>query len=479
MSRTSLLRDLKFEISRRQFLKGAGVLALSTLLPKPTFAATKNRRIVIVGGGIAGLNCALTLADHGIKSEIYEASPRLGGRMFSNPNYWNENQVSEWCGELIDTGHETIHKLAKRFHLHLDSLLTTQPKKSKDTFFFNGKYYPKSQFEMDFKPVYTVIVQELKACDYPTTYNKSTPMAKTLDHLSLYDWIETRIPGGHQSNLGQLIGTAYTIEYGADTKEQSSLNFIYLIASQPKKNEVGIFGESDEAFHIRGGNDQLPKAIAKHLGSDIFRMGQKLVSLEKKLNGSYELVFTNSQSEKTRVEPDAVVLALPFSALKNVDLTLAGFDELKLKAIHELGGSKSAKTQLQFSERIWNKKGEWPHLSTGTTFSDTGYQASWEVTRAQAGKAGILNFFSGGSVVTQMKSSQPFTSSNNAAAVEDAKTVLSFGEKVLPGLTQSWNEKLTQSIPHLHPLMGASYPFYKPGQYATIAGYEAVKQGQV
>jgi monoamine oxidase len=83
-----------------------------------------------VGAGIAGMSCALERADAGIRSTVYEASRRIGGRMFSNTGDWQFQQVTEWCGELIDTGHTTIRRLAKRFDLPLDNLLRAQPNRS-------------------------------------------------------------------------------------------------------------------------------------------------------------------------------------------------------------------------------------------------------------------------------------------------------------------------------------------------------------
>ena len=53
---------------------------------------------------------------------MYEASGRVGGRMFTNTDYFAGGQVAEWGGELIDTGHRTIRRLAQRFHLPLDDL---------------------------------------------------------------------------------------------------------------------------------------------------------------------------------------------------------------------------------------------------------------------------------------------------------------------------------------------------------------------
>ena len=65
---------------------------------------------------------------------MYEASGRIGGRMFSNNTYWDANQVTEWCGELIDTQHTTVTGLARRFDHRLDNLLGAQPPRSDDIY---------------------------------------------------------------------------------------------------------------------------------------------------------------------------------------------------------------------------------------------------------------------------------------------------------------------------------------------------------
>jgi monoamine oxidase len=70
-------------LTRRAMFVGAGAVLTTMALPRSARAATAPR-IVIVGGGIAGLTCALHLADEGIPSTVYEATGRIGGRMFSS-----------------------------------------------------------------------------------------------------------------------------------------------------------------------------------------------------------------------------------------------------------------------------------------------------------------------------------------------------------------------------------------------------------
>ncbi len=74
--------------------------------------------------------------------------------------------------------------------------------------------------------------------------------------MSIIDWIEETFEGGMDSKVGQLLDVAYNIEYGAESSEQSSLNLIYLLGYRGQGN-LRIFGESNEKYHVAGGNDQI------------------------------------------------------------------------------------------------------------------------------------------------------------------------------------------------------------------------------
>src|SRR5258708_3122751 len=128
--------------------------------PARVFAATAPR-IAIVGGGIAGLNAALTLQDAGYSSTIYEASGRVGGRMHSDTSSWVNGQVSEHCGELIDSRHKVILSLAKRFGLAVDDIAAAEPLQSTETYYFFQQYSTPSQANTDFNGLYNSGTQGL------------------------------------------------------------------------------------------------------------------------------------------------------------------------------------------------------------------------------------------------------------------------------------------------------------------------------
>ncbi|HEV7134716.1 MAG TPA: NAD(P)/FAD-dependent oxidoreductase [Gaiellaceae bacterium] len=468
-------------LSRRELLKRAGVAGAAVAVAGPAaFAqragAATAPRIAIVGGGIAGLSAALTLADGGYAATIYEASTeRIGGRMHSDRSgYWANGQVSEFCGELIDTGHTTIRGLAKRFNLATVDLLAAQPRGSSDTYYFLGGDYPVAQADSDFQPVAAVLKSQLKAAGYPTTYASSTQAGRDLDHLTVYDWIERYVPGGHGSRLGRLLDAAYNEEYGAETTEQASLNLVYLLAYQPTGQSFEIFGASDERFHIAGGNERLPDAIAAYVGGQSIKLGWSMQSIRANSDGTVTMSFATPGKTQT-VTADHVILSLPFAVLRNLDYAGAGFDARKVTAITQLGAGRNSKLQLQFASRYWNAQG-----STGGVYTDIGIQNAWDVTRGQNGATGILNNYSGGNVAGGYAPSTPYSNAASSQQVTNyAKAFLKKIELVFPGISAQWNGKATLSTPFRDPLLNCSYSYWKTGQYTQFSGYEKVAQGRI
>ncbi|HLZ60917.1 MAG TPA: NAD(P)/FAD-dependent oxidoreductase [Ktedonosporobacter sp.] len=472
-------------ISRRQLLKGAGALAAGIALADPLGLTGKMLRaeartaprIAIIGAGIAGLNAALTLHDAGYASTVYEASSSVGGRMHSNTTTWANDQTSEWCGELIDTAHTSILALAQRFGLKAVDIRAAEPEGSQNTNFFFGKYYLQSQVDKDFQPVFQVLQSQNQAAP-TTTYNNFNAAGEKLDHTSLYNWIEQFVPGGHSSNMGQLLDVAYNIEFGRETKEQSSLNLVYLLGAQPTTGGFEIFGSSDERFHIMGGNQQVPQAIADFLPDGAIKFRWRMTAIEKTSSDGIKVIFSTLDGTQQQ-NFDRVILTLPFSVLRTLDYSEAGFTSLKKTAITQLGYGTNAKLQLQFDTRFWNRTGPWPGISTGNIYTDVGFQNTWDVTRGQAGATGIIVDYTGGEVGAAFHPAAPYTTSADPKTRDYAQTFLHQLEKVWPGISSHYIGKATLSSPTLDPNLRGSYSCWLVGQYTSFAGYEGVRQGNI
>jgi monoamine oxidase len=476
-------QERRQHLTRRDFLKVGGATLGAAAMAGPlgalaatARAATQQGRIAIIGGGIAGLNAALTLQDAGIASTIYEASSRVGGRMHSDTASWLNGQTSEHCGELIDSGHKTILGLANRFNLARVDLLGAQPNGSTDSDYFFGRYYTDAQAQADFNAVWNNVKKDVNAASYPTLYNLYTQAGYDLDHMSIYDWIESRVPGGHTSSMGRLLDVAYNIEYGQVTTQQSSLNLVYLLGFSPKPGNFVIFGASDERYHIVGGNERLPRAIAAGLPAGSIKLNTALTGIVRNSDGTFTLTLANAGGTTTTVA-DRVIMAIPFSILRNILTSdaayrAAGFDSLKQTAISQLGYGQNAKLQLQFDTRYWTTSGPWG-IGNGNSYSDTGYQNTWEVTRAQDGTTGILVDYTGGGVPLAS-----FTGDTTSQSVVNqfARTFLKQIEPVFPGITKHWNGRATLDVPLANPFLLGSYSYWRVGQYTQFSGYEKVRQ---
>jgi monoamine oxidase len=471
------------EMSRRTLLQGAATAAGALALSAAPFgagraAAAGTPRIAVVGAGISGLCAALRLQDSGVGSTVYEANTRIGGRMYSNTTTWAAGQVSEWGGELIDTGHKTIRTLAKRFDLPLDDLVQAEPNSAEPTYYFDGRYYPYAQATSDFSAVHQAIQRDMQTFTWPVLWNSSTPGGVALSDLSLHDWIESRVPGGHGSAMGQLLDVAYNIEYGGETTDQTALNLLGLLGYQPKPGQFSMFGLSDERYHIRGGNQRLPLAIAAGLPAGSVRTGWQLTAVAANPDGTQTLSFVVGGTRQT-VTADHTVLAVPLGVLQRLDLSKAGLDARKRGQIAAMRMGKNAKLQLQFGNRIWNSTGSWPGISSGETYADTGYQNTWDVSRAQPGTPGILVDYTGGGIAGSYNPPSPFSDQSSGYVRSVAGTFLQQVEPVLPGLTALWNGRATLSAWPTNPYSYGAYSYWPTGYCHRYAGYEAVRQGNL
>ena len=449
---------------RREFIGRLSLAATATVAVPALFAGKaggSSARVVVIGAGLAGLTCAYRLKQAGLSATIYEANSRLGGRCWTRRGDFAEGQIAEHGGELIDQGHTKIRHLAQELRLRLDNMLAAESNGTEPFFYFDRAAYSYTAAVDDLKAIWQKVHRDLSEAGYPTLYNRSTPRGAQLDQMSIIDWINESMPGGIRSRLGQLLDVAYNIEYGAECDRQSALSLLYLLGYN-SPGQFSIFGASNEKYRVRGGNDQIVTALAAQLGPQIV-IGAALVAARRNAAGTYTVTFQSGR-RTFDVTADKVVFALPFSILNSsVNLTRAGFGALKNMAIRELAMGANSKLNVQFSRRHWNALG-----NNGDTFADTGYQATWEVSRGQSGTAGILVDYTGGNIAGAFGSGTP---------AARAAQFLAQAEPVLPGLGAVWNGRATIDFWPGDPFSRGSYSFWQVGQYTRFAGSEGAQDG--
>ncbi len=486
MARSPLLNALQRR-SRAEFLRAGGAVVAGAVfgpvLDLGISAARGRERVAVIGAGIAGLSCALTLRDAGIEATIYESSNRVGGRMHSEMSYWENGQHTEWCGAMIDSDHRTMRALAKRFNLPLDDALAPLQAHARDTAFVHGGYYAMTQADRDFAPVFRTLQTQLSQIGETTTYDSATSEARRLDAISMAQWIDRYVPGGRKSKFGTLIDDALMNEYGVDSNEQSALNLVYMLGVQHRFDrhggELNVLGYSDQRFNIRGGNQRLPLAIASSLPKGSIAVNHRLASIGKRANGAYSLRFTTPNRSVTETY-DRVVLAIPFITLRGVDYGSAGFDSRKTTAIEQLGYGIHTKLHMQFDSKPWYGKGPWEHPATGQIWTDIGFQNSIDFSLGQSGPNGIIERFTAGTGSLMDAPPIAYARIDQSDAVKrHVEQFFEELERIWPGVKRHWNGKATFGNAQVDPNIQASYSCWLVGQYTKFAGYERVRQGRI
>ncbi|GEM48493.1 flavin monoamine oxidase family protein [Deinococcus cellulosilyticus] len=443
-------------ISRRDFLKAATVTVAATAAPV-AFAKPRKvkERVVIVGGGTAGLTCAYRLLQQGIHADIYEASSRMGGRMFSAYNTFGMNEVIELGGELVDSGHEELITLTKELGLHLTDLKAAEKGLKSEDWFFGGKRYTEKDLLRMFRPIARRIDADLENVDLDVVSYKNPGGAEKLDWISIPDYLE-KIEADQV--MKDMLSLAYTTEYGLDAAEQSATNLLYLIGTDP--GEWQIYGESDEAYHITEGSGAVPKRLSQKVNSQI-HVSRVLERVSKTASGRYQLDFKEGPS----VYADHVVFTIPFSVMRHLDIKI-DLPEAKRQAIQELGYGTNSKLMVGLTQPIWKTK----YGYSGSTYTDLPFQTSWETTKGQKVKGAVLTRFTGGTIGLQ---------SGEGTPQEQAYDFIQQMETLYPGVQQAYTGNAVRMHWPTKPHQLGSYSCYKIGQFTSIRGAEGERLGRL
>ncbi len=462
-----------FRPTRRGVIKGLGAVGLVGLagaLPRRALArraSSSTATIAVIGGGMAGLSAAYQLYGRGVYADIFEANPEPGGRVWSLGGDFAGDvtfpgQVVERGGELIDTTHTTMRGYATEFGLSLEDY---DKAPGEPVFFVDGVHYEEADVVDEYRDFVAAMRADLRTLSPPTaeSFNSADEL---LDYTTLEEYLQTR---GAGDLLTKVLRGAYTGEYGRELDRQSSLNLLLFMHPDKSSNfrEFGVY--SDERFHIVGGNQQVPAALAATLSNQI-QTGMKLTRLAKNASGSYALTFEDAGGGTSTHDYDYVVLAIPFSVLRLVDLDSSlGLPAWKTNAIQNLDYGTNTKMLVGFDGRPWAGAG-----SNGSAYAhglDHTHNL-WESNYSNASSSrGVLTNYSGGDLADS------YDTSDVQAATEDFLGDL---DQIFPGASGSVSRETDGSVRvHLEKWSEnertlGSYTNNHPGYFTTICELEGV-----
>lgn len=456
--------------SRRQFLKNsswasAGLLLSGCMNFRAAFSGDKrnlNDEVVILGAGAAGLAAAYTLKKNKIPYRLFEASSRVGGRIYTLQNFTAGGLHAELGGEFFRDTHRRIFQLGKE--LNLGSHEVPLEKHREALVLEEGKIWTQANFLRQMRPLFAELTrlsnelffrrEVLLTADNIGQYEK----ALYYDALSAEDFIH-----GLRLRMDVLPLNLFLLQvrhrFGVEPSQLSALQLMSEINRDPS---LGL-GEHNRRFRLVGGSGALTRTLYERVAGVI---PDYLVKVNHALNAiapltdGFELEF-RTPSGRQSFRTKQIICTLPFSTLRDVDgWRRLDFSPRKRELIQAQAYSSQTKAVLEFQTAFWKQKTKEHPAYDGRLLGDFPSQNFWDAGLGQEGEGALLATRRGG------RSAATLEAGILRQALEDL-------EKIHPGAAElatenqnymNWGERAWQKG-------GAS--FFAPEQYHKFSGVAA------
>jgi monoamine oxidase len=296
-------------------------------------------RLAIAGGGISGLTAAYYALRNGQPGEdihIYEATPRLGGKIES---VMLGDAVVNKGSEFIDSTNTSLIALCKELGVEL------VPSSDQQTETFqkpNGTLMPADKFYAEYKPIAEQIMRDKKAIiaepngelakklnamtteQYLAHLGNTVPVEDRRNFLQKsWDFVTFRKPRVNP-DIVKMAQMAYASESGQPASRSGALQFV-----EEASATHGRFLDSDCGFRVAGGTEEIVRALKARLKEKgvSFHHNCNVTGISK-ADGKIKLAFAENSGGETSAECDKVIMALPAYELAKVQ----GLDALGLSA---------------------------------------------------------------------------------------------------------------------------------------------------
>ena len=456
-------------LTRRELLGAGAGIAAAVCLTHPAGALARHARrptaprIAIVGAGLAGLRCAHMLWSESpsapLAASVFEAeAQRAGGRCWTLRDYFSGGLQSEHGGAFLNSDQTAVRSLAAKLGLAEEVVDGGDLPSGEEIFLIGGSRYTEAEAQHDWDTF------GFAAFHAAGRQLKSAAGEGRLDAMSVPEWLDST-PIGAGSRFGRLMLANAVTENGGNPSDLSALDLIELLTSNPRSSLQPLPGD-DERYHLIGGNDQLASGMVAALPAGTVRFGHLLTAVRHNADRSIALSF-DGPSGPVEATFDYVVLALPFSTLREADLSKSALSAQKRKAIRTMGMGTNAKIHLELSRKTWPALGysgatygEWQRLACG--WDDT-------VQLGPSASPALYLAFPGG----HAGDSGLTGPAHGPAPAADVAFALGEIEPLFPGTTAAFTGRAYEDRWARHPFSHGAYSYYRVGQaasYGQIAG---------
>lgn len=365
------------DYSRRDFLKNTALAGLgTTLVANEVHSNTtpitpgRKKKVIVAGGGIAGLCTGYELMKRGHDVVVMEASNRHGGHVFTVRDGLSDGLYGDGGAEhFTKPGYERYRQYVKE--LGLTAL--PYPRRKNLQRMINGKFYSEKMLADP------TVLKELGFNEKEVSFLSKNPYGE-LPALYLDPYL------GKFKDEYQPFGVGY------DDMENVPMSDIYEKAGASKmalsilggKNISALFGLWQaailkmrgvshfpvEVFRLKGGNQMLPTAFAKKLGPRVW-LNCKIQSIQQS-DAGVKVKYTLIDEEK-EMDADYLVSCIPPPAFKSVPVT-PEFSEKKKYVLENITYDSYQRFVFQASSRFW----ETDKVSINMDFDHPDLWAIWQ-----------------------------------------------------------------------------------------------------
>lgn len=425
-------------LSRREVLKAAFAATAGHLLSDMAVAqpCRNGPRVLVIGGGFAGLAAAHELSSVGYRVTVLEARDRLGGRV-STLTDLVPGKVVEGGGELTGPNQPTFIAFGRRFRLTFYRV-NWGDDTWESPIILEGRRLSRQQSRALWEELEQA--HHLFHADARTINDVEQPWnlrnAAALDRRSLASWIQGL-------NVSPQCKRAFALEFqtinGVHCAWQSYLGNLAMI----KGGGVERYWTETDTLKVQGGNQQLARRLAEVVGPANIRLNTPVTAVT--VNDRRVSV---TLADGTQLEGDEVILAVPPSVWNRI-----AFDP-PLPADLRPQMTPQTKFLAALSSRFWRASQQ---TSRGMMEGPVGMV--WESTTAQAGDRGTcLSVLSGGPSAHTCQGWSP---------EERERRYLRELDQLYPGILRhfergrfmNWNNEMWT---------GAGISFPAPGEVTTV-----------
>ncbi|MGE3267285.1 MAG: flavin monoamine oxidase family protein [Chloroflexota bacterium] len=409
----------------------------------------RRQTVVIVGAGLAGLAAAVTLTRAGVPVQLLEAADRVGGRVQTLREPFDDGLYAEAGGEFVDGGHQVLHAFLQEYQLPLLPIPAGQRLTRFDGVVRRGELL--TDLGPEAAQDEARIAQETTALAARIADpSRAWEAAPDLDSQSVSAWLE----GLGISRLARLYQHAWrTVDYGV---EPDRLSLLQLARDERLWHQAPAL----QSGRVQGGMDRLPRAMAAELG-DRLTLAARVTAIRQDDRAIHvEYVHAGSMAS---VEADYAVLAVPPPALRGIVLDPQP-DGPRRDALEQLQMGQITKVLIQVRRRFWED-----HGVNGRALTDGLVQATYETTAGQPGQRAVLTVYTGDRTAAAV-AALPESERLAACARELEELYPGCSSEIERAVTVPWDASSAS---------GGAYSHFRPGDLTRFGPWLAQPFGRL